>query len=187
MRSLTQFIVKPVEGRRYANTKEIGGIDLIISTSEEDHTVSNRFGIVIEVPVNYDGDISEGDILLVHHNVFKFYNDMQGKRRSGKSYFMDDMFFIDPDQFYLYQKDGIWYSYDRYCFVEPIPAKESFVMKVGKNEPLIGRMKYVNNYLSSKGIKNGDIVSFTPESEYEFMVDGVKLYRIYDHQITIKF
>lgn len=187
MRSLTQFIVKPVEGRRYANTKEIGGIDLIISTSEEDHTVSNRFGVVVEVPVNYDGDISEGDILLVHHNVFKFYNDMQGKRRSGKSYFMDDMFFIDPDQFYLYQKDGIWYSYDRYCFVEPIPAKESFVMKVGKNEPLIGRMKYVNNYLSSKGIKNGDIVSFTPESEYEFMVDGVKLYRIYDHQITIKF
>ena len=47
-------------------------------------------------------------------------------------------------------------------------------------------MKYSNNYLNSKGVKAGDKVIFKPESEYEFMVDDEKLYRMYDHQITIK-
>jgi hypothetical protein len=36
----------------------------------------------------------KGDTLLVHHNVFKFYNDIKGVERSGRSYFMDDLFFI---------------------------------------------------------------------------------------------
>ena len=47
-------------------------------------------------------------------------------------------------------------------------------------------MKYPNNYLSSQGVSKGDRISFKPESEYEFMVDDEKLYRMYDHQITMK-
>jgi len=47
-------------------------------------------------------------------------------------------------------------------------------------------MKYPNEYLLSRGVKAGDTVCFTPESEYEFIVDEETLYRIYDHQITIK-
>ena len=42
------------------------------------------------------------------------------------------------------------------------------------------------DYLKSKGVQDGDRVFFTPDSEYEFNVDGEKLYRMYDHQITIK-
>ena len=40
--------------------------------------------------------------------------------------------------------------------------------------------------LSSQGVNKGDRISFKPESEYEFIVDDEKLYRMYDHQITIK-
>ena len=47
-------------------------------------------------------------------------------------------------------------------------------------------MRYPNKYLKSKGVKEGDKVSFQPDSEYEFTVEGKKMYRIYDHQITIK-
>ena len=47
-------------------------------------------------------------------------------------------------------------------------------------------MKYPNKYLSSQGVNAGDRISFKPESEYEFMVDDEKLYRMFDHQITIK-
>ena len=46
-------------------------------------------------------------------------------------------------------------------------------------------MKYPNEYLSSKGVKKGDRVIFKPDSEYEFEVEGEKLYRMYDHQITV--
>ena len=46
-------------------------------------------------------------------------------------------------------------------------------------------MKYSNDYLKSKGVSKGTKVSFKPDSEYEFEVEGEKLYRMYDHQITL--
>jgi hypothetical protein len=186
MRSPFYFIAKPVNGKRYDNTKEIGGIDFIVSTSEEDHKFSNRFAEVVELPLQYKGPIEIGDILLVHHNVFKFYNDMKGRQKSGKSFFKDDLFFIETEQFFMYKRDDKWYSYDRYCFVKPIAATDSYIKKPFSEEPLMGIMKYPNEYLLTQGIKEGDLVCFSPDSEYEFTVDEEKLYRMYDHQITIK-
>ena len=58
-------------------------------------------------------------------------------------------------------------------------------MKNFDEEPLMGRMKYPNAYLESKGVRKGMKVGFKPESEYEFEVDGEKLYRMFDHQITL--
>jgi len=186
MKSPFYFIVKPNKGKRYDNTKEIGGIELIVSTSEEDHKFSNRYAEVIEVPVGYKGPITPGDTLLVHHNAFKFYNDMKGRQKSGKSFFKDDKFFIEPDQFFLYKSGGKWFTYDKYCFITPIPATESYIKKPFSEEPLMGIVKYANDYLISKGVNAGDKVCFAPDSEYEFNVDGEKLYRMFDHQITIK-
>jgi hypothetical protein len=186
MRSPFYFIAKPVNGKRYDNTKEIGGIELIVSTSEEDHKFSNRFAEVVELPLGYKGPIKQGDTLLVHHNVFKFYNDMRGRQKSGKSFFKDDLFFIETEQFFMYKQEGKWNAYDRFCFVKPIPTTQSYIKKPFTNEPLVGIMKYPNQYLIDKGIKEGDMVCFSPDSEYEFTVDDEKLYRMYDHQITIK-
>ena len=185
MRSLHQFIVKPVGDKRYNNTKEIGGIDFIVSTSEEDFKSSNRHAEVVEVPISYNGEISKGDILLVHHNVFKFYNDMRGRRRSGKSFFKDNLFFLDADQFFAYKKDDVWKGYDRYCFVRPIDKEESYIYKPFTHEPLMGEVVIANSKLKSYGIESGQKVSFKPDSEYEFIVDDETLYRMYDHQITM--
>jgi hypothetical protein len=186
MQSPFYFIVKPNKGKRYDNTKQIAGVEFIVSTSQEDHKFANRLAEVIEVPLGYKGPIQIGDTLLVHHNAFKFYNDMKGRQKSGKSFFKDDLFFIETDQFFMYKQDGRWKSYDRYCFVKPIPTTESYIKKPFSEEPLMGEMKYPNEYLLSQGIKEGDLVCFAPDSEYEFTVDDEKLYRMFDHQITMK-
>lgn len=185
MRAPFNFIVRPEMGTRYNNTKSVGGIDLIVNTSEEDHNFSNRHAIVVEVPSKYNGPIRPGDTLLVHHNVFKYYNDMKGRQKSGRSFFRDDVFLIDPDQFFLYKQDGKWHTYDRYCFVRPMPATESYIKKPFTNEPLMGTMVYPNEYLATQGVRAGDKVCFKPDSEYEFEIEGEKLYRIFDHQITM--
>lgn len=185
MKSPFYFIAKPMKGKRYDNTKEIGGLELILSTSEEDHMFSNRYAEVVEVPLGYTGPIVKGDTLLVHHNVFKFYNDIKGNRRSGKSFFMDDLFFIEADQFFMYKHEGEWVSYDRYCFVKPLAARDSYIKKPLSEEPLMGIMMYPNEYLLSQGVTRGTTVGFRPNSEYEFNVDGEKMYRIFDHQITL--
>lgn len=186
MRSPFYFIVKPLKGKRYDNTRDIAGVEFIVSTSEEDHKFSNRYAIVVELPLGYTGPIQIGDTLLVHHNAFKFYNDIKGRQKSGKSFFKDDLFFIETEQFFLYKHDGEWKSYDRYCFVKPVDVVDSYIKKPFSEEPLMGIMKYPNEYLLSKGVNPGDKICFVPDSEYEFTVDGEKLYRMYDHQITIK-
>lgn len=186
MQSPFQFITRPVGGTRYNNTKEIGGISFIVSTSEEDFRFSNREAEVLSVPRGYSGPIKPGHKLLVHHNVFKFYNDMRGQRKSGKSFFKDDIFLIDEEQFFMYHDGERWNAHDRYCFVSPIPAIQGYIFKPMTHEPLMGVMEYPNERLVSLGIGAGDKVVFKPDSEYEFKVDGKKMYRMFDHQIVLK-
>jgi len=180
LRAVEQFIVR---GERYANTKG----DLIVSANEEDHRFSNREGEVVALPLGYEGPIAVGDTLLVHHNVFKYYNDMKGNRRSGRSHLRDDLFLVDFDQFYMWRSLTTgWQAHDRFCFVKPIPPVDSTIFKPLTEEPLMGIMSYPNDYLMAQGIKSGDTVTFKPDSEYEFIVDGEKMYRMFDHQITCK-
>ena len=110
---------------------------------------------------------------------------MKGQQQSGRSFFKDDLFFVDNDQFFMYKNESGWNSHDRYCFIKPIKREESVVFKNTIEEPLVGTMKYPNDYLISMGVRAGDKIVFTPDSEYEFTVDDEKLYRIYDHQITM--
>ena len=99
---------------------------------------------------------------------------------------MDDLYFIDKEQFFMYKHKGKWYCHDRYCFVKPIQKKNTYIIKNNKEEPLTGKLKYINNYLKAQNLSVGDTVIFQPNSEYEFEVDGEKLYRMFDHQITLR-
>ena len=185
MRSPDAFIVKAKDNTRYDNKRKAKDLDFIVSSSQEDHRFSNRYGIVQSTPLSYSGPIEPGDTLLVHHNVFKYYYDMYGVQKSGRSYFQDDLFFVTDDQFFLYKKDDRWRAHAKYCFVEPVDEKESWIGKFSKEEPLIGRLKYGNDQLLSLGVNEGDEVSFLPDSEYEFTVDGEKLYRMFTDNITL--
>jgi len=186
MKALYSFIVKPYNNRRYDNVKSIAGIDFVTSVSEEDHMFSNRYAEVVSLPLHYKGEIEVGDTLLVHHNVFKFYNDMYGNRKSGKSYFKDNLFFVDDDQYFLYKTKGKWKAPGKYCFIKPVEKKDSFVDKHSKYEPLTGIIKYINNELLNLGMKEGDEIIFEPESEYQFEVEKETLYRMFTKNITIK-
>ena len=46
-------------------------------------------------------------------------------------------------------------------------------------------LKYTDNTLPN--INVGDLVGFTPDSEYEFIIDGERLYRVFTKDISIKY
>lgn len=186
MKSPHAFIVKPLNGRRYDNIKKIGGIDFITSTSQEDHMASNRYAEVVELPVDYIGEIQKGDTLLVHHNVFKIYYDMRGRDKSSGNFFKDDLFFVGDDQYFLYKHNDKWFTHSKYCFIKPIETKDSIIRKPGTEEPLMGIIAYINQELLDLGLNIGDEISFEPDSEYPFYVDDEKLYRMFTNNITIK-
>lgn len=181
MKSPYMFIVKPQDGKRYANIND----GLIVSTSQEDHRFSTRVAEVVELPINYTGPVKKGYLLLVHHNVFKFYYDMRGRQKSGRSFFKDDLFFVDHMQFFMYH-DGIrWNAHDKYCFIKPVDTKDSIIKKNTSEEPLVGTIRYINDQLKDFGLKEGDEVYYAPDSDYEFTVDGEKLYRMFTDNITV--
>ena len=183
MKSPHYFIVRPFDGQRYDAKRKYGDIEFVISSSQEDHTVTNRIGVVESLPICYDGDISIGDFVIVHHNVFRIYYDMKGRERSSWNHYKDDIFMVELDQIFLYGKDK-WMAPYPFCFVEPIENDNSdFMLTTDTEKYLHGYMRYVPE---NRDIKSGDIVSFRPESEYEFRIDSKKLYRMKLSNICLK-
>ncbi|NDH17925.1 MAG: hypothetical protein EBY51_00845 [Actinobacteria bacterium] len=91
---------------------------------------------------------------------------MKGRRQSGRSFLKDDLFLVDFDQFYMWRSlTSGWHPHDRYCFVQPVPPEESIIFKPLTEEPLVGIMRFPNDYLLSQGIESGDMVTFKPDSD----------------------
>jgi len=184
MQGLFYFIVKPVESR-YKNTKNIGDKSLITNTENFTHQNVNRNAIVLAIPKDLETEIQVGDEVIVHHNVFRFWKDIRGVEQSSKSYFKEDQYFVQQDQIYLYKQNNQWKSIDNYCFVKPIHSLDKF--DIENEQPLVGILKYTNNSKYLKELNVGDLVGFTPRSEYEFIINGERLYRVMTKAITIKY
>jgi len=184
MRSLYSFIIEPKENR-YENKKDIDGVELILNTEIQDHKFVSRVGVVLETPINGKTGIKKGDEVIVHHNVFRRFNDVRGEEVNGKSFFEEDKYFVYPDQVFMYNRNGQWKSLDGFCFVKPIKNRKLFSME--PEEQLIGILKHVDNSLLKNGIKEGDLIGFTPDSEYEFIIDNERLYRVPTNSICIKY
>ena len=185
MRSVFNFIIK--SNKRYNNSKDIEGKELILNTeiSERDYMYTNRIGIVKAIPAIIKTPIKPGDSVILHHNVFRRWIDIRGKEKDSSSHIQENDYMVAPDQIYAYKRNGKWKCLDEYCFVKPI--KEDSKWSVLREQKLLGKLVYSNEYLESLGLSVGDMVGFSPDSEYEFNIDDEKLYRVLSNQITIKY
>ena len=101
MKSVYNFVVTP-KGERYNNKKKVGDSELIINTEIYNHQYVNREAIVISAPIVGDTDIKAGDIVIVHHNVFRRWYNVKGIEKNSRSYFNESTYFINHDQsFYI--------------------------------------------------------------------------------------
>ena len=179
------YIVEPINGR-YNNKKNVECQELILNTSVEDHKFVNRLGIIIETPIIKDEyDLQIGDEVIIHHNVFRRYYDMRGNEKNSRNYFEEDKYFCFSDQIFLYKRSGEWYTPPGFCFVKPIKSTNDFTED--KEEPLTGVLKHLGSDLKSFGLQDNDLIGFTPNSEYEFVIDNEKLYRVPLNSISIKY
>ena len=183
MQSLYQFIITPTSNR-YNNNKTVGDKDLILNTKIEDHTFVSKSAIIISTPQVFKTSVQEGDEVIVHHNIIRRWYDKKGRERNSSSFFKDNMYFCGIDQVYLFKKNNNWVTNLDYCFVKPILSNST--LNIEKEKPLTGIIKYNNNILNSKGIKKEMLVTFSPNSEFEFIIDGERLYCMKFNDIAIK-
>ena len=179
MKSVYNYVVKP-KGSRYNNSKKVGDSELILNTNISNHQYTNRQAQVISTPIIGNTEIEPGDDVIVHHNVFRRWYNQHGEEKNSKSYFNDDTYLITQDQIFLYKRFWEWKTIPGFCWVKPIKSFNKF--NIDQEQPLMGIIEYAD------GVYNkGDLVGFTPNSEYEFVIDGQKLYRVYTKFITIKY
>ena len=178
MKSVYNFVVTPVKSR-YNNTKDIGGKELIVNTEIFNHQYVSREAIVKAIPTVGNTDIKVGDKVIVHHNVFRRWHNQHGIEKNSRSYIDEETYLVQPDQIFLY-KDTEWQAQKGYCFVAPV--KSTNKLSVDKEKPLVGIVKHTDGT-----VNKGDLIGFRPSSEYEFIIDGQKLYRLLSNFITIKY
>ena len=179
MKSVYNFVVTP-KGERYNNTKKLDGGELILNTDIYQHHYVNREATVISTPIIGGTDIKPGDTVIVHHNVFRRWNDVKGREKNSRSYFDENTYLINYDQIFLYKTKDKWIAPKGYCFVIPLKATNQF--NIESERPLQGIVKY-----SDGTVEVDELVGFRPSSEYEFVVNGERLYRVLSNFITIKY
>jgi len=184
MKSLYDFIVEPL-GDKYSNTVNIDGKSLVLNTKIESFKFVNRLAKVIKTPLAFNFDIKIGDIVVIHQNVFRTFYDMKGKKKKSRSFFKDNLYFCSIDQIYLYKNSDGWNSFGDRCFIKPIKSKEDLTLD--KEASLIGILKYGNSSLNKLKINPGDLVGYTPNGEWEFLIEKERLYCMKSNDIVIKY
>ena len=175
MRAYKDYIVEPI-GDRYNNIKKINNKELILNTEIFNHQYVNRLAKVIATPLLFSSPIKVGDEIIVHHNVFRRWTDVKGREKNSRSYWKDNKYIISEDQIYLYNNKAM----PGYCFVQPIISED--ILTNSKEKDLIGIVKYTDGIFDIN-----TLVGFTPSSEYEFVINGKRLYRVLNKFITIKY
>ncbi len=184
MKSIYDFIIQPL-GDKYSNTVKISGVDVVVNTKIENWKFVNRLATVIETPLAFNSKIKKGDIVVIHQNVFRTFYDMKGQKKKSRSYFKDDLYFCAIDQIYLYKNSDGWNSFGDRCFIKPIKDNDSLTLD--KEQKLIGILKYGNSSLEALEINQGDLVGYTPNGEWEFLVENERLYCMKSNDIVIKY
>ena len=179
MKSVYNFVVTPI-GERYNNTKKVGDKELILNTEIYNHQYINRLAKVVSVPIIGDTNIKPGDEVIIHHNVFRRWHNVKGEEKNSRSYFDEDTYLITKDQIFLHKQNNTWNPLKGYCFVEPIKETDKFSTETEKQN--VGIIKYTDGTFNI-----GDIIGYRPNTEYEFIIDNQKLYRILSNLITIKY
>jgi co-chaperonin GroES (HSP10) len=184
MYSIFDYIVSPIESR-YNNEIKVGDKELIINTEIFNHQFVNREATVLSIPITTTTPVDPGDTVLIHHNVFRRWHDVRGIEKNSASYISDDKYSCTPEQVYAYKKDKVWQALPGYCFVKPIKNKEQF--STSSENELVGFLLYDNRQLNELGVKAGDLVGISKFSQFEFIIDGQRVYRAKTNDISVKY
>ena len=184
MKSLYDFIIEPL-GNKYKNEIQVGDKKVVVNTQIESWKFVNRLAKVVKTPLAFKTKIKKGDIIIVHQNVFRTFYDMRGKKKKSRSWFKNDLYFCSLDQVYLYKNSTGWHTFGDRCFIQPL--KDTNSLTLNKELSLIGILKYGNSSLEALEINEGDLVGYTPNGEWEFLIDKQRLYCMKSNYIVIKY
>ena len=185
MKATIYFIVEVSED--YNNQVELSnGLKLHVNNSIDNVEHINRIGKLVDGPQNTN--TSPGDLLLFHHNICRRSWGLKSKKRQSPFYIKQGIYYIPATEIFMIKRQGNseWEALDPYVFVKPLQAEKK-VLKNGleimedsykDRKNLMGTIGFLNKALLHSGIKEGDLITFQEDSEFEFEIDGERYYRM---------
>lgn len=189
MRPLSNFVV--YVPKKVNETKKIGDVEIYIETkfNEFEHRVME--GEVVGIPEKYKTQVAVGDTLYFHHHVVITPQVLDEK---------NDLYQVNyspngghATQSYIVKKkdtDEI-IALDDWVFLDPIkpePKLKSDILELVSFEEEVnykGKIMYASDKIKELGLKIGDVVWFTKDSDYEMQIDDKKLWRVLIQNLTI--
>lgn len=176
------FIVKPLDGDRYKDSKKFGNSELLMNASLDNPLYTNRLAEVVELPMMYEGDVEVGDLLVVHHNTFRLMRTQMGSMVSSMKHIIKDLYWVD-DYFIHINKNGKASSRSPYLFLKP--SQESSIFYGNRESKNKGVIKYTNDKLSELGFKEGEEFAFKNHRDYRFNLFGEDYFKMDFESILI--
>lgn len=179
----------------YINEIEIGGgIKLTVNSTIESIEHINRRARVVSAPAFTV--LKEGYEVIIHHNICRLRNGIKGELVRSNYHLEGNKYFVPLTEIFCYKtEESDWISIDPYVFVEPIKRerKEGLIVLIDDSESHKGMVRnrgkiaFGNKALEEYGFVKGDIVLFSNNSEYEFIIDGKLYYKMSTKDILGKF
>ena len=189
MRTINYVIVEL--DKAYENEVETESGSVIVNSTIESVSNINRVAKVKSAP-SYTM-LKEGDEVIVHHNIFRLRNDVKGNVTESNFFIEDNTYFVPLTEIFMYKRDSDWKPLSPFCFVEPITKEQKSGFDLSITESTHkgkikrkGIIRYLNEELLSQGLKEGDTVLFSKNSEYEFDIDGKIHYKMSTKDILMK-
>lgn len=180
MRPLNHFIVHLPN--KFKDTIKVGDKELYLASKFNEFENRNTYGTIVGVPERHDTGAKIGDTLYFHHHVVMNTSLMIG----------DDKYIVmyDPEGEYANHalaykdSDGAVHPLGDWVFLlKPEQEAEEkkgslFLVQSERKQDTKGELAYDSEGTRELGLKAGDIVGFSKNSDYEIDVDGIAMYRM---------
>ena len=179
MKVLHEFIVRMP--KKFKDTIKFGEVELFLDARFNEFANRISEAEIVATPVKFPTGAKEGDMLYFHHHVVLDKRAEIDKELYRVKY--------DPEggygsQAYAYKdSEGIITVLPGWVFLIPDEAKEptsetGIIISTQKEVKREGVIRFNTPELLEMGVKAGDTVGFSKESDYTMEVDGEKLWRM---------
>jgi co-chaperonin GroES (HSP10) len=182
MRMLENFLVRLP--KRFKDTIKVNGQELYLDPKFDEFQHRVMQGEVVSVPMRYEKVAEPGDTLYFHHHVVM-------DKGQGLKYNDEEIFIVryHPDVPYASQafavkdEDGIRVL-SQWVLLEPIKEDNQLksdtiqIISFEEEENKRGKIAFINETLEEAGLRVGDTVGFSKNSDYEIEIEGKKYWRM---------
>jgi len=205
------FIVE-VE-KPYEDTININGKEMFINVTYDPLKLARQYGVVKHapnwLPEGLEFDVKEGDKIYFHHlitgNQASMTIDRKVKSQHSSIDLVSDnkinwiegeenLYKVHWEHIYARVRDGELKMVHHWNFIEQkIEAEEDvktnsgiYIKSTQDDITLYGYIRHMNSWLKDQGMKEGDEIVFSENSEYEMKIEGKKLLRMRNEDVLAK-